>query len=85
LGRAVDFKVAAIYVDGIALINGGGSSVPSSPDYNPNYGTIKFDEQLARAGQHIVFTCSTSLGDGPHNIAIATQRGSNFKDQFNLP
>jgi flagellin-like protein len=87
LGTDVDFKVAAIYVDGVALINTQGNSDHSSPDYNPNHDTINFNEQTVKAGMHITFTGDSlnSLGNGPHDITIATQRGSNFKDQFGKP
>jgi flagellin-like protein len=89
LGTDVDFKVAAIYVDDVALINNRGNLDPNSPDYNPNKGTINFNEQLVSAGTHMTFTCYSSnpFGSGTHehDITIATLRGSNFKDQFKLP
>jgi flagellin-like protein len=88
LGTDVDFKVAAIYVDGVALINTRGSSIPGSPDYNPNHDTINFNDWPAvKAGMHMAFTgdALNSIGNGRHDITIATQRGSNFKDQFDKP
>jgi flagellin-like protein len=82
LGTPVDLNVAAIYVDGSALINKDSGSI--------NYNTMNFKDKLVEAGKHVVFTCSLSstsqtLVRGTHDIAIATLRGSNFKDQFNMP
>jgi flagellin-like protein len=83
MGSDIDLKVATIYVDSIALINNDQTS-------SSNYNTINFNDKLVAPGAHVVFTCklsstSPTLGNGPHDIAIATQRGSNFKDQFNVP
>jgi flagellin-like protein len=81
LGTAVDLNVAAIYVDGLALIN--------KDTVSSNYNTINFKDKIVAAGDHIMFTCSldqtSTILSGTHDITIATIRGSNFKDQFNMP
>jgi flagellin-like protein len=80
LGTDVYLNVATIYVDNLALIN---------PD---NPGSINFynKDKPLEAGKHMVFTGSLPstnpyLSEGPHDITIVTYRGSNFKDQFNVP
>jgi flagellin-like protein len=82
LGTDVDLNVATIYVDGLALINNDPTSIT-------NYNTINFKDKPVKAGDHVIFICRLSSTSptliGTHDIAITTLRGSNFKDQFNIP
>jgi|WetSurMetagenome_2_1015567.scaffolds.fasta_scaffold29390_4 flagellin-like protein len=82
MGSDVDLNVATIYVDGLALINNDQTSI--------NRDTINFNDKLVGSGEHVMFICKLSsasflLSSGTtHDITIATIRGSNFKDQFNV-
>ena len=80
LGTNVNFQVANIYVDGVALTNAQG-------DKSSNVGTISFNEITVDAGQHVEFTGQSPqiLTSGLHELKVVTERGSNFNTQFDVP
>jgi hypothetical protein len=87
LGAQVDFQVATIFIDGVALTN-------NQPSYdgrpNSNYNTINFNEQTVKAGGHFVFVGKSSQPSqnfnlGSHQLKIVTVRGSHFETMFTGP
>ncbi|MCW3996396.1 MAG: hypothetical protein NWE98_09670 [Candidatus Bathyarchaeota archaeon] len=75
LGTDVNFKVSTLYVDGAWVANVGS-------DAGDNYETVKFDEKIVRAGQHVLFVGAWLSTPGEHYLKVVTVRGSSFEVLF---